>query len=32
MEQKCCDWPSYEKNTPNTDTEKTLKNQVICLV
>lgn len=25
MEQKFCDWPSYEKNTPNTDTEKTLK-------
>lgn len=35
MEQKFCDWPSYEKNTPNTDTEKTLKklqNQVISFV
>uniref|UniRef100_A0A336LP84 CSON015304 protein n=1 Tax=Culicoides sonorensis TaxID=179676 RepID=A0A336LP84_CULSO len=25
MEQKFCEWPSFEKNIPDTDTEKTLK-------
>lgn len=25
MEQRFSDWPGYEKNSANTDTEKTLK-------